>query len=115
MCIDHKSVKDLKKSFKDKKVITYGISKSANFSLRNRKIIEQNGFFYNKFDVVINGNDQIKNVLIPILGNHNLQNTLGAISVTKSIGIKKNIIKKALKNFKGVKSCLLYTSDAADE
>ena len=103
MCIDHKSVRDLKKSFKNKKVITYGISKNANFSLRSRKIIEQNGFFYNKFDVVINGNDQIKDVLIPILGNHNLQNTLGAISVTRSIGIKKNIIKKALKNFKGVK------------
>ncbi|MBH43454.1 MAG: UDP-N-acetylmuramate--L-alanine ligase [Rickettsiales bacterium] len=103
MCIDHKVVRELKKSLKNKKIITYGFSKNANFSLKNKKIIERNGFFYNQFDVIINANDRIKNVLIPILGNHNLQNTLGAISVTRSIGIKKNIIKNALKKFKGVK------------
>jgi len=103
MCIDHKVVRDLKKSFKNKKIITYGLSKNADFSAENRKIIEKDGFFYNKFDVVINSNDRIKNVFIPILGTHNLQNTLGAISITRSIGIEKNIIKKALKKFKGVK------------
>ncbi len=114
MCIDHEVVRDLKKSFKNKKVITYGLSKEANFSLKNRKIIEQDGFFYNKFDVVINSNDLIRNVFIPILGNHNLQNTLGAISVTRSIGIKKNIIKKALKKFRGVKRRFTLVDEVND-
>ena len=44
----------------------------------------------------------IKNFLSPILGNHNIQNILAAICVTRGIEISYLMIKKALKNFQGV-------------
>ena len=44
----------------------------------------------------------LKNLQIPLLGNHNIRNATGAVVVALNLGIKINIIKKALKNFEGV-------------
>ena len=42
------------------------------------------------------------NFQIPLIGKHNIQNASAAIAVALSLGINVDIIKKALKNFKGV-------------
>ena len=105
LCIDHKEVREIMKSLKNKKIITYGLSKKANFSIKNNSIKELDGIFYNKFDVIVDFKKkyEIKDIFLPMLGKHNLQNALGAISIASNIGISDKNIKEGLKNFRGVK------------
>ena len=44
----------------------------------------------------------IRKIKLPLLGIHNIRNSTAAIAVTLTIGISQNIIKKGLKEFKGV-------------
>ena len=44
----------------------------------------------------------IQDIKIPLLGVHNIRNTVGAIGVALTVGIPIQKIKKGLKNFKGV-------------
>ena len=44
----------------------------------------------------------INKIKIPLLGIHNIRNATAAIAVASTIGISKEIIKKSLKEFKGV-------------
>ena len=105
LCIDHKNVKSLVKSLADKTVVSYGFSNEANVHPINVKINEIKGIYYSQFDVRINFKKIriIKGVKIPILGDHNIRNTLGAISIGVNLGLKNQQIKSALKKFKGVK------------
>ena len=45
----------------------------------------------------------LKKVLIPLIGSHNISNTLAAYSISKGLKINDSLIKDALKTFKGVK------------
>ncbi len=47
-------------------------------------------------------NIQIKDIKIPLLGIHNIRNTVGAIGVALTVGIPIQKIKSGLNNFKGV-------------
>ena len=44
----------------------------------------------------------IKKIKIPLLGLHNARNATAALAVSVTIGISKDVIKKGLKEFKGV-------------
>ena len=44
----------------------------------------------------------LKKFEIPLIGSHNIKNATAAIAVSYFIGIPLNILKKSLKNFKGV-------------
>ena len=44
----------------------------------------------------------VKRIKIPLLGIHNIRNSTAAVAVALTIGISKPIIKKGLKEFKGV-------------
>ena len=44
----------------------------------------------------------IRKIKLPLLGIHNIRNSTAAIAVALTIGISQNIIKKGLKEFKGV-------------
>lgn len=57
----------------------------------------QDGILYFKEDPVINVSD------LPVGGLHNVYNALFTISVGVILGIKKEVIEKSLKNFKGIK------------
>ncbi|MAI85036.1 MAG: UDP-N-acetylmuramate--L-alanine ligase [Rickettsiales bacterium] len=105
LCIDEKSVKELIPHFMEQKIITYGLSKNANITARNISFIHKRDVFYTKFDAIINLEKKIiiKNIRAPILGEHNLKNILGAISITINLKIEGKIIKKALEKFRGVK------------
>lgn len=115
LCIDHKNVKEISLELNEKNLITYGISQEAKVRAENVKLIQKKDIYYTSFDlrVSLKKKTMIKNILIPILGNHNLRNVLGAISIAINIGINSNDIKKALLNFKGVKRrfTLVYSNN----
>ncbi len=55
-----------------------------------------------KSKIILTDDSQIKNWKFKIKGEHNIQNILQAIEVTKILGIDLKIIKKIVENFNGV-------------
>ncbi len=102
ICVDDKINNDLIKEIKNKNFYTYGTKSNANFLIKN---IKQNKSF-SKFDLTVNLPNKKKNIIknfrIPLLGVHNIRNSVAAISVSLTVGISISNIKRGLLNFKGV-------------
>ena len=102
ICIDDKNNKDLLNKIKIKNYYTYGVNPRSQFHIKNIKQVKE----YSEYDLVINlpgkKNLVINKIKIPLLGIHNIRNATAAAAVSLTIGISKNIIKKGLKEFKGV-------------
>jgi UDP-N-acetylmuramate--alanine ligase len=102
ICIDDKINNELIKKIKNKNFYTYGEKKSSNFRIKNIKHYK----IFSEFDVVVNLPNKkilnIKKLKIPLLGVHNIRNSVGALGVALSVGIPVKKIKKGLMNFKGV-------------
>jgi UDP-N-acetylmuramate--alanine ligase len=102
ICIDDKNNKDLLSKLKMKNYYTYGIDHKSNFCIKNIKQEKE----YSQYDLAINlpgkKNLTIRKIKLPLLGIHNIRNSTAAVAVALTIGISQNIIKKGLKEFKGV-------------
>jgi UDP-N-acetylmuramate--alanine ligase len=102
ICTDDKINKELVKKLKNKNFYTYGTDPRSNFLIRN---IKQN-IKFTQFDLQVNVPSKkklfIKKIKIPLLGIHNVKNSVAAAAVALTIGISVLDIKKGLINFKGV-------------
>ena len=102
ICIDDKINSDLVKKLKNQNFYTYGISSKSNFYIKN---IKQN-MKHSEFDLQVSVPNKkkiiIKKIRIPLLGIHNIRNSVAATAVALTVGISISNIKKGLINFKGV-------------
>jgi len=102
ICTDDKINNELIKKIKNKNFYTYGEKNSSNLRIKNIQQFEA----FSEFDVVVNlPNKEILNIRklkIPLLGVHNIRNSVAAIGVALSVGIPIKKIRKGLMNFKGV-------------
>ena len=102
ICLDDKINNELIKKLKSKNFYTYGVDSRSNFLIKN---IEQN-IKYSQYDLHINVPNKkriiIKKIKIPLLGIHNIKNSVAASAVALTVGISVSDIKKGLSNFKGV-------------
>ena len=102
ICIDDKINKDLVRKLNSQNFYTYGINPNSNFLIKN---IKQNKIF-TEFDLLANVPNKkklfIKKIRIPLLGVHNVRNSVAAAAVALTVGISVSDIKKGLLNFKGV-------------
>ena len=103
LCIDHPSVQKLLPAMSDRRVITYGLS--ANADVRAVNLRHEKGQMI--FDVLLSDRldikiDRLDNVQFPMLGEHNVQNCLAAISICLEMAIDPEIILSGLRQFKGV-------------
>ena len=81
------------------KTVTYAVSKEADVTAKNIKLINENGNIGVSFDVYVL-KEEISNVYIPIPGKFNVYNALAAITVCNYIGVKKDDIISGLKSVK---------------
>ena len=102
ICIDNKINNQLIKKIKDKNFYTYGINSKSNFLIKN---INQN-IKFSEFDLHIRVPNKkkiiIRKIRIPLIGLHNIKNSVGATAVALTVGISISDIKKGLINFRGV-------------
>ena len=102
ICIDDKININLVKRLKSKNYFTYGINTKSNFLIRN---INQKREF-TEFDININvpnkKRQKIKKVKIPLIGLHNVRNSVAAAAIAITVGISIKDIKDGLLRFKGV-------------
>ena len=102
ICLDDKNNKKLIKNLKNKNFYTYGLDLKSNFCIKNIKQFR----FYSEFDLkIILPNKKrkiIKKIKIPLLGIHNIRNSVAAAALAITVGLPVSNIKRGLKNFKGV-------------
>ena len=102
ICIDDKINNDLVRKLNNQNFYTYGLNSRSNFLIKN---VKQNTKF-TEFDLLVNVPNKkkifIKKIKIPLLGVHNVRNSVAAVAVALTVGISISDIKKGLLNFKGV-------------
>lgn len=105
VCVDHPTVRELISTITERKIITYGID-SDNAHVRAYNI--RSSAFSSIFDVSINlpradGSFTIENITLSTPGVHNVLNSLSSIAIAAQMDFGTQVIRKALKNFQGVK------------
>ena len=102
ICLDDKINHEIIKKLKGQNFYTYGTNTNSNFLIKNIKQEKK----FTEFDLSVRLPSKkkiiIKKVKIPLLGIHNVRNSVAAAAVAITIGISIPNIKKGLLNFKGV-------------
>lgn len=118
MCTDHAEVQALVPRVSDRKIITYGYNKQADVQASNVRIDKNGSTFDVKFADWLFEDDSkhanglaLKDVYLPMLGEHNVQNCLVALTVAQQMGVEPPIMRKALENFNGVKRRFTQTGE----
>jgi UDP-N-acetylmuramate--alanine ligase len=104
LCIDHPVVQAMIPRVSDRRIVTYGMSPQADVRATNVQI----GPTGARYDVVIGdrltgGTRTLSTLGLPMLGAHNVQNSLAAVAVAQEMGFDDATVRKALASFKGVK------------
>ena len=103
-CKDNLDLKRLILKSKKKNKISYGLHKGSDVRATNILINEKGSFFdINIKKTNLLKKEVIKKVQLNVLGKHNIQNSLAAVTVAKILNISTFDLKNAFKKFKGVK------------
>ncbi len=113
ICLDNKNIKKILKRIKNKNILTYGFNKDSNYIVNNPRYYASHTLFDLYYKDLNNRKKIIKNINLKLIGKHNVLNASAAIAVCLNLGVKTNIIKKALKNFSGVQRRMtkIFTKD----
>lgn len=100
LCLDHPVVQGLIPEISNRTIVTYGFNKQADI----RAVNVRSNVMGSTFDVEITEGDiLIKDVFLPMMGIHNVQNAMAAIAVGYKLKMSVTQIKNALSGFEGVK------------
>lgn len=108
LCFDHPIVRQLSSRITDRRVLTYGLQEGSDVRAVNIQMSAEGCVF----DLQLSGKGQsfgsglesvYQGVEIPLLGHHNVQNSLSVIAVAIELGLDMNQVFFALKTFRGVK------------
>lgn len=106
LCIDHPVVQGLIPELQNRRLVTYGFNAQADIRAVNLRASPLGS----TYDVVVSGrltatgeDLTIKDIFLPMLGQHNVQNSLAAIAVGHQLKVTPDQIRSALGDFAGVK------------
>lgn len=104
LCTDHPAVQAMIPELSDRIVMTYGFNPQADVQATNIRNSNDGSIFDVRFSDHVNGEELIlRDVFLPMLGQHNVQNSLAALTIARRMGIAPASMKNALANFSGVK------------
>jgi len=103
MCVDHPVVQSILSRIRDRRVVTYGFSASADLRVEN-VVVADGGSRFDAYVLERSGERRvIEGVRLPMPGRHNVQNALAAIAVGIELGMSDQAICRGLDQFGGVK------------
>ena len=104
LCIDHPAVQALKARVSDRRILTYGLSPQADVRAHNLRPDPAGVTFdLSLQDARNTGAENHGGFFLPMLGDHNIQNALAALSIGLELGYDIETLKRGLADFKGVK------------
>ena len=98
-CSDHPEVQKLIDKISDRQIKTFGLNAQADIRAINLNYDEGRAHFDIKFQ---KENYTITDCILPMPGDYNVSNALGAVAVAHHLGVENNKIREALASFKGV-------------
>ncbi len=112
LCIDHPVVQGMVAKLTDRRILTYGLSPQADIRAVNIRL----GADGSHFDAVItertSGAERtIPDLLLPMFGEHNVQNSLAAIAVAEELGLTDEVVRDTLRNLRGVRRRFTKTGE----
>ena len=114
LCTDHPAVQAMIPELSDRIVFTYGFNPQADVQATNIRTGTNGSTFDVTFSENINGEAlTLRDVFLPMLGRHNVQNSLAALTIARRMGIAPASMKNALANFSGVKRRFTKTGEAS--
>lgn len=111
LCVDSPKVQSLVARISNRKVITYGLTPQANVRAMDVCIQGKGTSFSVRF---YNEACLEEGFFLPMFGNHNVNNALASIAVAYEMGWDLMKVRKALREFKGVKRRFTYI-DCVDD
>jgi len=104
LCLDHPEVQALIGHIQDRRIITYGFSPQADVRALNVQASPQGMDFDVQFtDRRTDKTHTITSFHLPVIGQHNVQNAVAALTIGWQLGFSEQTMRAALSNFKGVK------------
>jgi UDP-N-acetylmuramate--alanine ligase len=104
MCLDHPEVQALVKRIEDRRIITYGRNRQAEVRYEDVQYDNGDAHFSVEWRNRISGETQvIKDLVLPMPGEHNVSNAVAAVAVALSLGISADDVRTGLAGFGGVK------------
>ncbi|MBV9993182.1 MAG: UDP-N-acetylmuramate--L-alanine ligase [Alphaproteobacteria bacterium] len=103
LCIDHPEVQAMAGRIEDRRIVTYGLSPQADVRATNIRYAEGRSCY----DVIVTDRrrgieTRIDGIRLPMPGEHNVQNSLAAVTVARELGVGDAKIREALNKFAGV-------------
>lgn len=114
LCIDHPEVQALISTITDRKVISYGMSAQADVQASNIRVDGTDCVYDVRFAGWLAEDEQefyMKDVRLAMLGRHNVQNSLVALTIAHQLNVPQALMKKALADFSGVKRRFTKTGE----
>ncbi len=113
LCTDHPEVQALQASITDRKIFSYGFNPQAEVRGMNLKMTPEGSTFDVEIGSGVTGGEPkiLRDVFLPMIGQHNVQNALSAITIAVRQNIPDALIKKALSEFGGVKRRFTKTGE----
>ena len=103
VCLDHPEVQALAAAVENRRLITYGVNPQAEVRATNVSMGPDGA----RFDVTlaIRGQETVtlKDMRLPMAGQHNMLNALAAIAVSRELGVSDDALRSGLAGFGGVK------------
>ena len=102
ICIDDKNLKNLLSKCKTSNFLTYGFDNKANYQIINVRKKSNHSIFDMKLKISKGKINNIKNIKVNLIGEHNISNVTASVAIALNLGIKISKIKQALKKFLGI-------------
>jgi UDP-N-acetylmuramate--alanine ligase len=112
MCTDHPVVQQLVGQITDRRIITYGENPQADVRLLGL----DHAHGHSRFSILFRDRagattHEIDRLSLPMPGRHNALNATAAIAVARELGVRDDLIRKALAEFGGVRRRFTRTGE----
>ena len=97
LCLDEPALLDIMPNLSKKKIITYGLNPQADVQAVDIRHKDNTTTY-----TLIRAQKELGTVTLQVPGNHNVQNSLGAIAVGLELGVSFEKIKSGIEKFSGV-------------
>jgi UDP-N-acetylmuramate--alanine ligase len=97
LCLDEPALLDIMPHLSKKKIVTYGLNPQADVQALDIRHKDNSSTY-----TLIRGNKELGMITLQVPGVHNVQNSLGAISVGLELGVPFKNIKTGIEKFTGV-------------
>lgn len=114
LCQDHPEVRALKSRIDGRRVVSYGLAADADVQGVNIRFEKTGSTFdviFHKPGAISQFPTELKDIFLPLVGKHNVQNTLAAIAIAHELGLPEESLRKALQTFQGVKRRFTRTGE----